>query len=186
MRVVAATNAPLERLVAEGRFREDLFYRLNVVRLPVPPLRERREEIPLLVRALADRLPAKDSASRCASPTTRWSSLTIFPWPGNTRQLVNELRRLMAFTEPGAVVMCRPPRLGDRRIRRSRANVAGDGGSVKVSDPIQPLAAALEHVERKFIAQALERANGNVERAAQSLGLSRKGLFLKRQRLGLP
>jgi hydrogenase-4 transcriptional activator len=185
VRVVAATNAPLERLVAEGRFREDLFYRLNVVRLPVPPLRERREEIPLLVRALADRLAREGQREPLRFSDDAMEFLTIFPWPGNTRQLVNELRRLMALTEPGAVVM--PDHLSSEiaGIRRSRANVAGEGGSVRVSTD-QPLAAALEHVERKFIAQALERANGNVERAAQSLGLSRKGLFLKRQRLGLP
>ena len=111
--------------------------------------------------------------------------LTIFPWPGNTRQLVNELRRLMALTEPGAVVM--PDHLSSEiaGFRRSRAHADGDGVEVRVNTE-QSLAAALEHVERQFIAQALERANGNVERAAQSLGLSRKGLFLKRQRLGLP
>ena len=185
VRVVAATNAPLERLVAEGRFRDDLFYRLNVVRLPVPPLRERREEIPLLVRALAERLAREGQREPLRFSDDAMEYLTIHPWPGNIRELVNELRRLMALTEPGAVVM--PDHLSSEiaGIRHARALVAGESGDVRVSTD-QPLAAALEHVERKFIAQALDRANGNVERAAQSLGLSRKGLFLKRQRLGLP
>jgi len=185
VRVVAATNAPLERLVAEGRFREDLFYRLNVVPLRLPPLRERREEIPLLVRALAERLAREGQREPLRFSDDAMEFLTIFPWPGNTRQLVNELRRLMALTEPGAVVM--PDHLSSEiaGFRRSRAHADGDGVEVRVNTE-QSLAAALEHVERQFIAQALERANGNVERAAQSLGLSRKGLFLKRQRLGLP
>jgi DNA-binding NtrC family response regulator len=185
VRIVAATNAPIERLVAEGRFREDLFYRLNVVRLSVPPLRERREEIPLLVRALAERLAREAQREPLRFSDDAMEFLTIFPWPGNIRQLVNELRRLMALTEPGGVVM--PDHLSSEiaGTRRSRTTAAGSDAVVQVSTE-QPLAAALETVERKFIAQALDRANGNVERAAQSLGLSRKGLFLKRQRLGLP
>jgi DNA-binding NtrC family response regulator len=185
VRVVAATNADLEALMAEGRFRDDLFYRLNVVRLRVPPLRERREEIPLLVRALAERLAREGQREPLRFSDEAMEYLTIYPWPGNARQLANELHRLMALTEPGALVM--PDHLSAEiaGTRRSESDLSRGHPDVRVSTD-QPLSAAVEHLERNFILLALDRANGNVERAAQSLGLSRKGLFLKRQRLGLP
>jgi hydrogenase-4 transcriptional activator len=184
VRVVAATNADLDGMVTDGRFREDLFYRLNVVRLKVPPLRDRREEIPLLVRALAERLAREGQREPLRFSDEAMEYLTLFSWPGNARQLANELRRVMALTDPGALVTA--PHLSAEitgaRLRRSQAST---GPADLVLNTDQPLASAVEDVERTLIAKALERSNGNVERAAQSLGLSRKGLFLKRQRLGL-
>jgi len=184
VRVVAATNADLDRLVADGRFRDDLFYRLNVVRLRVPPLRDRREEIPLLVRAMAERFAREGQREPLRFSDEAMEFLTIYPWPGNARQLGNELRRIMALTEPGALVMPEhlSPEIAGTRRRRDDVSHAHPDLLVRTD---QPLSAAVEHLERVIIAQALDRSNGNVERAAQSLGLSRKGLFLKRQRLGL-
>ena len=105
VRVVAATNANLEQLVADGRFREDLFYRLNVVRLPVPPLRERREEIPLLAQHYLDKFSRESQKTgiRLAEETMEY--LLLFKWPGNVRQLANEVRRMIALAESGAVLM---------------------------------------------------------------------------------
>jgi DNA-binding NtrC family response regulator len=185
VRVIAATNADLEQRVADGRFRQDLFYRLNVVRLPVPPLRERREEIPLLVQALAERFAREGQREPLRFSDDAMEYLTIYSWPGNVRELGNELRRLLALTEPGTLVTAEhlSPQIATARVARGE----GTNGHRDLLVPIDlPLPAATEYLERMLITQALERSKGNVERAAQSLGLSRKGLFLKRQRLGLP
>jgi DNA-binding NtrC family response regulator len=189
VRVVAATNADLDQLVTEGRFREDLYYRLNVIRLRVPPLRERREEVPLLVQALLDRFAREAQREPIRISEAAMEYLVLYDWPGNARQLANELRRLSALTEPGTIVM--PDHLS-AEITATRPSVstataapAGLAATEIVVRTDQPLAAATEHVERALIAQAVEQADGNLERAARILGLSRKGLFLKRQRLGL-
>jgi hydrogenase-4 transcriptional activator len=184
VRIVAATNADLDQLVSEGRFREDLYYRLNVVRLRVPPLRERREEVPLLVRALVERFAREHQREPIRFSDEALEFLTLYHWPGNARQLANELRRLMALIEPGALVMPEhlAPEIGVRRPPGATRDLTDSELLVRTD---QPLSAAVEHLERVLIAQALDQCGGNVERAAQLLGLSRKGLFLKRQRLGL-
>ncbi len=186
VRVVAATNANLEQLVADGRFREDLFYRLNVVRLQVPPLRERREEIPVLVQHYLDKCSreALKTGLRLAEETMEY--LMLYKWPGNVRQLANEVRRLVALAESGAVLM--PEHLSSdiaasrRTIPASERDLAPTEFVVRMD---QPMSAAMEHLERSMIQYALKLAGHRVEEAAQLLGLSRKGLYLKRQRLGI-
>jgi DNA-binding NtrC family response regulator len=186
VRVVAATNANLEQLVGEGRFREDLFYRLNVVRLEVPPLRERREEIPLLVQHYLDKhgRDAQKPRLRVAQETMEY--LILYRWPGNVRQLANEMRRLVALAEAGAVLMpehLSPELAASRRtVPASERDLAPTEFVVRLD---QPLSAAMEHVERAMIQHALKLAGHRLEEAAQMLGLSRKGLYLKRQRLGI-
>ena len=184
VRVVAATNADIEQLVADGRFREDLYYRLQVVRLKVPPLRERREEVPLLVRALVERFARERQGEPIRFSDEALEFLTLYHWPGNARQLANELRRLIALIDPGGIVMPEhlSPEIGVRRPARTGREFSEAELLVRTD---QTLPAAVEHLERVLIAQALDHCGGNVERAAQMLGLSRKGLFLKRQRLGL-
>jgi DNA-binding NtrC family response regulator len=185
VRIVAATNADIEQLVNEGRFREDLYYRLNVIRLRVPPLRERREEVPLLVQAMLERFARESQRDPIRVSEAAMEYLTLYHWPGNARQLANELRRLSALAEPGAVVMPEhlSPEIAASRPTAAAAHAITDAELLVRTD--QPLAAATEHVERVLIAQALDQCGGNVEKAAQALGLSRKGLFLKRQRLGM-
>jgi DNA-binding NtrC family response regulator len=186
VRVVAATNADLEKLVALGRFREDLFYRLNVVPLKVPPLRERREEIPLLVQHFVDRFSRESQRSgiRVADETLEY--LVLFDWPGNVRQLANEIRRLAALAESGAVLM--PEHLSEpiassrRTVSLSRRPTAPTEFVVRMD---QPLSAAMQHLERSMVQYALATAGDRLEDAARMLGLSRKGLYLKRQRLNL-
>ena len=174
------------RLVADGRFREDLFYRLNVVPLHVPPLRERREEVPPLAEHFLRRA-ARDFGKeglRLAEETMEY--LVLYRWPGNVRQLANEMRRLAAMAEPGAVLM---PEHLDPAITAGRKTVVVDRASLAPAELVvrldQPHAALIEHAERAQIKYALAQCGGRVEDAARLLGLSRKGLYLKRQRLGL-
>jgi transcriptional regulator with PAS, ATPase and Fis domain len=181
VRVVAATNKDLEQLVAEGRFREDLFYRLNVLPIHIPPLRERREEIPALVEnflATFGREMQKPML-RVADETLEY--LLLYRWPGNVRQLANELRRIVALAEPDSTIV--PAQLS-KEIVASRRTIPVEQSEVVIALK-QPLQEATNQLERAAIEQALADANGNNDEAARALGLSRKGLYLKRQRLGL-
>jgi DNA-binding NtrC family response regulator len=186
VRIVAATNANLDQMVADGRFREDLYYRLNVIRINIPPLRERREEIPALVEHFLDRFgrELQKPMLRVADETLEY--LVLYRWPGNVRQLANELRRMVALAEPGAVLM--PAHLSDDIVASRRTMPVGQaprGFSEVMTRIDQPLAAAVEHIERAAIQRALSITDGNLEEAARVLGLSRKGLYLKRQRLNV-
>ena len=181
VRVIAATNADLDAMVSEARFRDDLFYRLNIVRLHVPPLRERRVEIPALANHYL-RKYAKENGKgdlRLAEETMEY--LVLYRWPGNVRQLANEIRRMVALAEPGA--MLTPAHLS-KEITSTRRTVAVEPSEL-VMRLDQPLADATDQLERAAIERALTASNGNNDQAAKILGLSRKGLYLKRQRLGL-
>ncbi len=111
VRIVAATNANLEQLVADGRFREDLYYRLNVIRINIPPLRERREEIPALVEHFLEQYGREFQKPQLRLADETLEYLVLYRWPGNVRQLANEIRRMVALAEPGAVLM--PAHLSD-------------------------------------------------------------------------
>ncbi|HUE84540.1 MAG TPA: sigma-54 dependent transcriptional regulator, partial [Vicinamibacterales bacterium] len=186
VRVVAATNADLEKMVEDGRFREDLFYRLNVVRLHVPPLRERREEIPALVQHYMDKCSRESQKMGLKVADETMEYLILYNWPGNVRQLANEVRRMVALAESGAILMpehlSQPIASSRRTIPTTERYLAPTEFVVRVD---QPMSAALEHVERSMIRYALRLTGGRLEDAAERLGLSRKGLYLKRQRLGL-
>ena len=181
VRVLAATNADLEQRVAEGKFREDLYYRLSVIRIHVPPLRERREEIPLLSTYFL-----REASERLGKPDIHLSSeaLDVFAqywWPGNVRQLKNEIQRAVALSTPGGTV--EPghlsPEITATRLPgtpASRASTARGHAN---------LATAVEQVERDMIQAALDRSGGNISETARTLGLTRRGLYLKLRRLGL-
>jgi hydrogenase-4 transcriptional activator len=186
VRVIAATNLDLDAAVASGRFREDLFYRLNIVRLHLPPLRERRVEIPVFAQHYL-RKHARDLNKgdlRLAEETVEY--LLLYNWPGNVRQLANEMRRLAALAETDAVLM---PEHLSAEIVAARRTIPASERTLDSHELVvrldQPLAAATEHLERAMIPFALARCAGRVEDAARHLGLSRKGLYLKRLRLGL-
>ncbi len=186
VRVVAATNANLDQLVADGKFREDLYYRLNVIPLHVPPLRERREEIPLLVDHFVDKFSHELQKPQLRVSEEALEYLVLYKWPGNVRQLANEVRRLVAMAEPGAVLM--PEHLSPA-IAASRRTVPADQRVLEPTEMVmrldQPLAAATEHLERALIQRAMKLSDARMDDAAKLLGLSRKGLYLKRQRLGI-
>jgi DNA-binding NtrC family response regulator len=186
VRIVAATNANLDQAVADGRFREDLYYRLNVIRINIPPLRERREEIPALVEHFLEKFGRElhKPMLRVADETLEY--LVLYRWPGNVRQLANELRRMVAMAEAGAVLM--PAHLSDD-IAASRRTVPANSPPRLFNEVVtridQPLSAAVEHIERAAIQRALSITDGRLDEAAKMLGVSRKGLYLKRQRLNL-
>ena len=185
VRVIAATNQPLETLIKEGRFREDLFYRLNVVRITIPPLRERREEIlPFFERFLMR------ECARIGRPVPNLSDeavehLLLYTWRGNVRQLLNEVKRVLATLPVDAAIT--PATLSsditeERQVAIAKAVAASPNQMLVRTD--QPLAAAIEEVERAMLKSALAN-NPDLEAAAEQLDITRKGLFLKRQRLGL-
>jgi transcriptional regulator with PAS, ATPase and Fis domain len=182
VRVIAATNASLEKMVAQGRFREDLFYRLNVIPFALPPLRERREEIPLLAQHFLQRACEEFKKGRLRLSDETLEYLLLYRWPGNVRQLANELRRMAALAEPDATLDASSL---SAEIQASRRTVLAERPASTEEVTVrmdQPLTEALAIVERAMVRRALERTRGRVEEAARLLGISRKGLFLKRRR----
>ena len=185
VRVLAATNVDLEQRVAEGRFREDLYYRLSVIRLHIPPLRERREEIPHLSTFFL-----REACERLARPDVHLSSATLdvfvhYWWPGNVRQLRNEIQRAVAMSQPGADI---EPRHLSLDIAEPAPVLSGDRRRLFELDRVPTignLPNAIEQVERGFISATLDRSGGNISEAARSLGLTRRGLYLKMKRLGI-
>jgi len=186
VRVIAATNVDLDAAVSSGRFREDLFYRLNIVRLHLPALRERRVEIPVFAQHYLRKHAGELAKGNLRLAEETMEYLLLYGWPGNVRQLANEMRRLAALAETDAVLM--PEHLSPH-IVASRRTVPASERTLDSNELVvrldQPLAAATEHLERAMIPYALRQSGGRVEEAAQKLGLSRKGLYLKRMRLGL-
>jgi DNA-binding NtrC family response regulator len=172
-------------MVAQGRFREDLYYRLNVIRLRVPPLRERRSEIPTIVNYYINHYSAKFGRRDIEITPQSVDLLMVCDWPGNVRQLCNEIQRIVARAEDGAVLT--PDQLSPE-LRRMSAPVTPQSSitplGVIASNPGQhvTLADALSDLERRMIAEALRKHNGNISRAARELGLTRRGLYLKLER----
>jgi transcriptional regulator with GAF, ATPase, and Fis domain/tetratricopeptide (TPR) repeat protein len=193
VRIIAATNTDLEDLVAQGKFREDLYYRLNVIRLRVPPLRERRSEIPTIVNYYINHYSSKFGRHDIQITPQAVDLLMVADWPGNVRQLCNEVQRIVARAENGNVIT--PEQLspelrqmGVPTIPTSSVNVLGTtptGRSEVVPIENISLAEALEEVERRMITDAMRRHKGNISRVARELGLTRRGLYLKLDRYNL-
>jgi transcriptional regulator with GAF, ATPase, and Fis domain len=186
VRIIAATNTDLEEMVAQGKFREDLYYRLNVIRLRVPPLRERRSEIPTIVNYYVNHYSAKFGRRDIQIAPQSVDLLMVADWPGNVRQLCNEVQRVVARSEDGTLIT--PEHLSPELRRMSSvASPAGAapglGQDSSVTVPVNAtLSEALAEVERKMIREALQKHRGNISRAARELGLTRRGLYLKLDR----
>ena len=183
VRIVAATNADLDQLVRDGRFREDLFYRLNVFRLTIPPLRD---------AATRSRHSSTNSSRRAALEFHKghiriteetMDHLLVYSWPGNIRQLQNEVRRMVALAEPNSAL--KPADIAANiRAALPVFPASADGRHIAVSLD-ERLAPTLRRIETEMITLALRDHDGKVDAVARALGISRKGLYLKRQRLGL-
>ncbi len=180
VRIIAATNMDLSRAVAEGRFRDDLLFRLNVIPVAVPPLRERREDIGPLVLHFSAMYQI-----RSGHPAPRWSDQAIAAmmghgWPGNVRELANIVERL-AILHPGGEI-------GEREVLAVIPRLAAvrDGGAGAPTESQNlPLNDALDAYERTLIAGALSRSRGNVAEAARRLRTDRPNLYRRMRRLGI-
>jgi two-component system response regulator AtoC len=177
VRVIAATAKPLEQAVEEGQFRADLFYRLNVVRLHLPPLRERPEDVPGLVAHFA-RLAATKLGHPVSLTPAALAALTHHAWPGNVRELRNAVERAAVLGTGGALDA------KDFAIGRGNGNGNGSAGYTNGGTiPGLDLKSQVEAIERKAIQKALEASGGNRRQAATLLGISLRTLFYKMRRL---
>jgi two-component system nitrogen regulation response regulator GlnG len=201
VRVIAATNKPLEAAVAARQFREDLFYRLNVVRIPIPPLRERSEDIPLLVNYFLEKnarelqKPPKSVAANVVR------ALEKYHWPGNVRELENAMRRAHVMAKSGAILLGDlPPEITGATVpgvTASPALAAGDATEAAGTDAAalarqlyqwarrDPKLKVLPTVERELVIQALKETNNNQVHAAKLLGITRATLRKRIDKFGI-
>ena len=165
IRVIAASNQDLQRAVADGRFREDLFYRLQVFDIRIPPLRERRSDIPLLIDAFLQEFKRSTGCSSAGLAPDALEMLLGCEWPGNVRQLHNALERAAILCEGGFIT-------GEHLSLRSRSAVAA------------PRSPHLTDIERRTIEQALQESQGNKAKAARRLGITRTQLYGRLRKYG--
>ena len=177
VRIIAATNKCLRDEVQAGRFREDLFYRLNVVRVEMPPLRDRRDDIPLLAQHFLNRATEAAGEPERGFSDRAMELLVNYDWPGNVRELENEIERAVALSDAGATVTTEC--LSDR-IRTVQVAIRPPRPGTRLS-----LKNMVEDVEKRVILQVLNENRWNKSRTAKALGLSRQGLLKKIARFGL-
>jgi two-component system response regulator HydG len=175
VRIIAATNQDLKRAIAEKRFREDLFYRLNVVPMRIPPLRERREDIPILAAHFLARYNARAGAAKVLSREAV-QKLGDHHWPGNVRELENMVEQAAALSVEAEI--------------RAEDVTLDEGGPLPppgdAGDEGRTLAAAVEEAERRTIEGAVARCGGDLSAVARDLGVSATTLWRKMKRLGIP
>lgn len=175
VRLIAATNKNLEKLVAEGKFRDDLFFRLNVVHLTMPPLRERKEDIPMLVRGFLRHFSKANDKPLLDLTTDAMNAILTYHWPGNVRELRTAIEH--------GVVMSHGPKIGLRDLPLSVRQVAGAAlpGGITAVKAFGEKSSALDlhETEKRLIMQALATTKGNVTAAAKKLGISRRTLHRK-------
>jgi two-component system, NtrC family, response regulator PilR len=171
IRVIAATNQDLSRLVAEGRFREDLFYRINVIPIALPPLRERREDIPLLAEHFLGKYAESMEKGVAGISGAAMQLLVQYDWPGNIRELENVIERAVALEATPSVLADSLP-----TAVKGEASPRVGNGAPAPADSLPPsgfdLEAHVKQIERDYIAQALQRAGGVQVKAAELLGMS--------------
>ena len=180
IRVVAATNKSLEKEVKENKFREDLFYRLNVIKIEVPPLRERPEDIPLLITHFLNKYARPNEPAKKVSPEAM-DLLLGYRWPGNIRQLENAIERAAVTTVGDTIITDNLPSQVVGSLGEDRPKFEVD---LKHPLPFY-LQQATEQIERQYILKALEKSRGNVGRCAELCGLSRRSVSGKISQYGI-
>jgi two-component system response regulator AtoC len=178
VRVIAATNSDLARMVADGHFREDLFYRLNVIPVQVPPLRDRKEDIPLLVAHFVDKFRGESNAPAVTVSQAAMRRLMAFRWPGNVRQLENAIERAVAFAGGRAQLDD-----SDLPAEVQEAEEPALSATLALPDEGLNLDEFIARIERELIQRSLERTGGNKGRAAKLLNVKRTTLVEKIKRL---
>jgi transcriptional regulator with GAF, ATPase, and Fis domain len=179
VRVVAATNRDLEREVEAGRFRADLYYRIHVVPIALPPLRERREDVRLLAESFLARARAEAGRGPSRLAPAAVAVLERYAWPGNVRELENAIERAVALADGPTIEISDLP---------EEIQLAGRTEALRdeVRAGLLDLETAVARFETQLIREALERTEGNQTRAAEQLGLTRRVLKLKMDRYGIP
>jgi DNA-binding NtrC family response regulator len=167
VRLVAATNKDLPAMIRKAAFREDLYYRLNVIAISVPPLRERKEDLPALARHFLAKYAKNLSKAVTDISPEALELLAGYHWPGNVRELESVIER--------AVILCEGDTLGAEDLSLPAAAVVDELGT----NP------SLEEMEKTYILRVLKEANGNQSRASQLLGIDRKTLYLKLKKYGI-
>jgi DNA-binding NtrC family response regulator len=175
VRLIAATNKNLEQLVREGKFRDDLFFRLNVVRITMPPLRERKEDIPILVRGFLRHFCKENNKPVLDLTPDAMDALLTYDWPGNIRELRTAIEHGVVMAT-GPKITLRDLPMAVRQTARAKLP-AGVSVTEAFAEKTSPL--DLHETERRLIAQALAATNGNVTAAAKKLGISRRTLHRK-------
>ena len=176
VRVIAGTRRQLQELVQSGRFREDLFYYLNVLPLTIPPLRERQEDINILVDFFIESLVNEEGLPRRHFPDSIRSTLSNHSWPGNCRELKNFIQRLLILGATEEVKMGEV----DEMLGTNNNSLNADNVNFKL-----PLKQAREHFERTYLKFQLKRYGGNVSRVSESIGIERTHLYRKLRSLGI-
>ena len=193
-RIISATNRNLEEMVSLGQFREDLYYRLNIIRLHLPPLRERREDIPLLLAFYLEEV-----SRRLKKPLIQVSSEVVdllmrYDWPGNIRELVHTVEVLVSLADSNRITMADfPPHLtkffaratSDFNLKRTTPSIGVDKGDKQVESRTIDVRESMANYERNMIRDVLERSGGNKSLAAQKLGIHRSTLYEKMKRYNL-
>jgi DNA-binding NtrC family response regulator len=178
VRILASTNAPLEQAIRDSKFREDLFYRLNVFPIPLAPLRERKDDIPQLTAALLEDLNHKHGTKVTEAAPDLMDRLTAYHWPGNVRELRNVLERAVILAGEGTIHATHlPPGFGS--AAGAPAPAAPSGNELRI-----PVGYTVEQAERALIELTLEHTKHNKTRAAEILGISQKTLFNKLKEYG--
>jgi DNA-binding NtrC family response regulator len=176
VRVIAATNQDLEQLIAQGKFRKDLFYRLNIISIEIPPLRERKQDVPLLVDDFIKKHSRHIRKKIEGVSSQAMETLMAYSWPGNIRELENVIERAIILTKGPAIV---PEDLPDSLNHRKEKEALLEGNN------LLKLKEALKDPEKELILKALESVNWNRNEAAKILGINRTTLYKKMHKLGL-
>jgi two-component system nitrogen regulation response regulator GlnG len=202
VRIIAATNKPLEEAVAAREFREDLFYRLNVVRIQIPPLRERREDVRLLVNYFLKKFAREQEAPPKSVSSGVIKALEQYHWPGNVRELENIVRRALVVAKGDAILLSDlPPEIVGQLPSPSAAAPVSSGAASaadgNVTDVValsrklfqwarkDPKLKLIPAVERELVLQALKETSGNQVQAAKLLGITRATLRKRIEKFGI-
>lgn len=177
VRIVAATNKPLKEMVEQGTFREDLYYRLNVINIRVPPLRERKEDIPFLVDFFLGKMAEQQHQPKRQLTKRALEKLYDYAWPGNVRELQNEIERLVVLSGEEVKLM--------GELLSPKVLESGDKHKVQGARLHGKLKDALEDLEKDMIREGLRRTGWNKSKLAKELGISRAGLIMKVEKYGL-
>jgi DNA-binding NtrC family response regulator len=187
VRLISATHRNLRARIGEGLFREDLFYRINVIEIPLPPLRERPGDLSALLQHFLQRLTPKGQPTPTISPAA-WAALARHSYPGNVRELAHAIEHAVVLSGGGEITVQHLPAtmIADPPRTPAAADPASDSqGSAMESSEVRPLQSAVRQFEREYLLRAIAQAGGKRVRAAELLGISRKSLWEKLRLHGL-